>query len=279
MWRRSSSSNGWKIESSRPSNSSGLTRKRRAQREVERRRRLHPFPLEVAGRCSRGRRTGRCPWSRRSRGVVRWFFTSAKPTRAAMPAARAQAASSDALPTQNPSPASRHGRRLEHQRHPRSRGTGCSGSRRAPRSTAKRRARAAKFRKSSSWKIRPPRGASLSMKRPGSRNSFIGRASSGARAPGTAALERSARPSATEKWFLPGIGDVAGERGAPALAEQRVLAQELARLVAADAGHHRRARGGRHERRARASAPPPRRGAGPVAGSRPAAAAAGRRGR
>ena len=40
----------------------------------------------------------------RSAGVVRWFFTSAKPTRAGMPSARAQAASSAALPTQKPSP-------------------------------------------------------------------------------------------------------------------------------------------------------------------------------
>ncbi|MNC99300.1 hypothetical protein D3C83_175490 [compost metagenome] len=44
----------------------------------------------------------------RSAGVVRWFFTSAKPTRAGMPSARAQAASSAALPMQKPSPAVMH---------------------------------------------------------------------------------------------------------------------------------------------------------------------------
>src|SRR3989454_6983093 len=44
-----------------------------------------------------------------------------------------------------------------------------------------------------------------------------------------------------------GHRDVARERGAPALAEQRVLAVKLARLVAADAGHHRGAGGRRQE--------------------------------
>jgi hypothetical protein len=46
--------------------------------------------------------------SRRNRGVLRWLRTSAKPTRARMPAARAAAASRAAFATQNPDPRARH---------------------------------------------------------------------------------------------------------------------------------------------------------------------------
>ena len=42
-----------------------------------------------------------------SRGLARWFRTSAKPTRAGMSAARAEAASSAALATQKPEPRAR----------------------------------------------------------------------------------------------------------------------------------------------------------------------------
>ena len=44
----------------------------------------------------------------RSLGVVRWLRTSAKPTRAGMPEARAAAASRAAFATQNPDPRARH---------------------------------------------------------------------------------------------------------------------------------------------------------------------------
>ena len=65
-----------------------------AQRLVERRSGLDPPAVEVELDVAVARR----------RGVQRWFFTSANPGRAGMPAARAAAVSTDDFPTQNPAP-------------------------------------------------------------------------------------------------------------------------------------------------------------------------------
>ena len=68
-----------------------------------------PSPTRRRGTARRSRGSRRRRWLiiRRRRGLVRWFRTSAKPTRAGMSAARAAAARSAALPTQKPAPRAR----------------------------------------------------------------------------------------------------------------------------------------------------------------------------
>ena len=247
MWRRLSSSNGWKIESARPSNSSGLTRKRVHSARLNAGVALTHLPsrqqvgIAVVDEQVAAHRLGK---ARRGEVVLHVGEADARRDARGARAGGEQRRLADAEALAG----LEHGRGAEHLADRRSRGTGCSGSRRAPRSRARRRARARSCPVACFFEKATTAGmGAVDEARRAARYSFIGRASS------AGARRRTARSSGRRGRRPPRNGSCPAsamspaKARAPALAEQRVLAPELARLVAADAGHHRRARGGRHE--------------------------------
>src|SRR3954465_4748872 len=113
---------------------------------------------------------------------------------------------------------------------------GCSGSGRAPRSRARRLFRDRRSLLNVLWKRQSRQRDRCRRSAPASGIRSFVELHEPARA-GEESARLVGEPVDDGKVMSPWHRDIAGEGGAPALADERVLAMELARFVAADAAH------------------------------------------